>query len=184
MKHIKLICFLALHLPLFGSAQEGFKHGFIITANGEKVEGSIKQLFKSMGKLVFISPANKKITYAPSALKGFSIEGRNYFSYAYDFYEEILYGEKAGLYKKATDNRSEPIYNGPEVVGFANTTEGKRGDYYILTISGMKLDLITEKNFKDYFIRLINDNDSLSSKIKDGSLGYSQIKTVVKRFNE
>jgi hypothetical protein len=183
MKPVANLMLLAASLlSLAVSAQDGFKNGTIITDNGEKLEGSIKPLFKSSGKLVFLSQDNKKTTYSPAALKSFSIEGVRYISYFNDFYEEVAGGEKAKLYRKMTDNSGEVIYNGSQAVGFAKTTDGKRGDYYVIRNNESSFDLITEKNFKDYFTRLASDNDSLSSKIKNGSLGYAQIKTVMEQI--
>ncbi|HEU5164745.1 MAG TPA: hypothetical protein VFU29_04355, partial [Chitinophagaceae bacterium] len=91
---------------------------------------------------------------------------------------------KATLYKKITDYSGEKIYNGVEVVGFVKTMDGKRGDFYLLAAMTTQLDLITKKNFRDYFSKLFNSNDSLMSKVKNGNLGYSQIKKAVELYNE
>ena len=181
--HIKLIVLVIYFFPNPLNAQTDFKKGFVITTGNEKIEGSIKESFRAKGCIIFSSFDNKKKIYNPLAIKSFSMDGVNYISYCNDFYEEVVAGTKANLYRKVTDNKYEKMYNGNEVIGFVKTTVGKPGDFYLLLATETKLDLITKANFKNYFIKLSNANDSLISRIKDGSVAYSQIKTVVDLYN-
>jgi hypothetical protein len=147
------------------------------------MEGVVKLSSGEKRKLIFLSSENKRKVYTPSEIKNFSIDSINYISYCNDFYEEVSAGLKATLYKKITDYSSEKIYNGIEMVGFVKTMEGKRGDFYLLPAMATQLDLITKKNFKEYFSRLFNTNDSLISQVKNGNLEYSQIKKAVELYN-
>jgi hypothetical protein len=173
---------LALTLVCAMNIATNAQTGFIVTENNQRIEGTIKESFKK-GKISIAASGNTHKTFAPSEVKSFTLDGINYISYSNDFYKEITTGSKAQLYQKVTDNSGEKIYNGAEIVGYITTTPGKRGDYYLMTASGSNLDLITKKNFRDYFLKLFNNNESLVSKIKDKSLDYEQLKEAVDLYN-
>jgi len=175
---------LIYFFPNQTTAQTTSSRDHIVTTGNEKVKGVVKLSAGEKGKLVFLSPENKRKVYTPSGIKSFGMDSTNYISYCNDFYEEVSAGLKAKLYKKITDYSSEKIYNGIEVVGFVKTMEGKRGDFYLLPAATTQLDLITKKNFKDYFSKLLNTNDSLISQVKNGNLEYNQIKKVVEFYND
>jgi len=181
---IKVIFFLIYFFSNQTTAQTTSSGDYIVTTGNENVEGVGKLSPGEKGKLFFLSSENKRKVYTPTGIKSFSIDSINYISYCNDFYEELSAGPKAKLYKKITDYSDEKIYNGVEVVGFVKTTEGKRGDFYLLPATLTQLDLITKKNFRDYFSKLFNTNDSLISKVKNGNLEYSQIKKAVELYNE
>ena len=181
---IKLMFLLIYFFPNPATAQTTSPRDYIINIANEKVEGVVKLSPGEKGKLIFLSPENKKEVYTPSGIKGFRIDSINYISYYNDFYEEISVGLKAKLYKKITDYSDEKIYNGVEVVGFVKTMEGKRGDFYLLPSMATQLDLITKRNFKEYFSKLFNPNDSLISMVKNGNIEYDQIKKAVELYND
>jgi hypothetical protein len=182
MKRVFLaLCLSIALLPLATNAQTETKKGFVVTENDQRIEGQLQESFKK-GKLVVTLPGNARKTYAPSELKSFTLDDINYISHSNDFYKEIATGSKAQLYQKVTDNSGEKIYNGAEIVGYTTTTPGRRGDYYLLR-SGADMDLITKRNFRDYFLKLFSNNESLVSKIKDKSLDYAQLKEAVDLYN-
>ena len=160
--------------------QTGFKKGSIVTTNDEELDISLKF---AKGKVIALPPGKRQKVYTPGELKSFVIDTINYISYSNDFYQEIAAGKKAMLYQKITDNRNEAIYNGSEAIGFLKTTVGKIGDFYVLLATETKLELINEKNFKNYFSKLFIANDTLSSKIADERLSYHQIKDAVEFYN-
>ena len=105
-------------------------------------------------------------------------------SYLNDFYKEVFAtGNNTCLYRKASDNRGQGIYNGIEPVGFLKTIEGKVGDFYVLRTVETTFDLVTRNNFKDYFIGLFIANDRLVTKIRGGDLGYNKIEEAVVLYN-
>lgn len=177
-KHYLAFCLAAFLLPLSIVAQKGF----VVTEANERIEGDLKEEFKK-GKITVLLADNTKKTFAPSDLKSFQADGINYISHSNDFYKEITSGTKAQLYQKVTDNSGQKIYNGPEIVGYITTSAGKRGDYYLLQSPGASMDLITKKNFRDYFLKFFSNNESLVSKIKDKSLDYDQLKEAVDLYN-
>jgi len=183
MKKIKSFLFVSCILPLFVCAQPGFKQGSVITVNKERLAGSIKESFKSKGVITFLPVEGHRKVYSPSGIFSFNMDDTNFISYANDFYQEISSGTKVCLYQKVTHNRDKILYNGSEVVGITKTAEGRIGDYYLLTLPKTELDLITRKTFEKYFLDLPHDDKNLQSKIKDGTLGYTQIVKVVELYN-
>ena len=185
MKTIKsfLVGFCIFILPIFVNGQSDFKKGSVITSNSEELSGTIKESFKSKGTITFLSINGKKNVYSPWEIVSFNVDTVNFISYSNDFYKELSCGTKICLYQKVTNNRDKILYNGNEVAGFAKTTEGKAGDYYVLAMGKKDLDLITKTTFAKYFLDLSKDNNVLQEKIKDGSLGYTQIVKVVELFN-
>jgi hypothetical protein len=180
---IHSIIFFFLFFPVLTSAQSDFKKGLIVTTNNEKLEGTIKESFRSKGVIIFLSAGGNKKTYSPSDIQSFSIDTISFISYSNDFYKEISSGTKARLYQKVTDNSGKMLYNGTEAVGYIKTTEGRPGDYYLLLAAKTELDLITKKSFEKYFIDLLNENETLLTKIKDGTLGYTQIAKLIELYN-
>jgi hypothetical protein len=166
--------------PLAGYPQAGFKKGIIVKVNNDKFEDSLRF---SKGKLMARVNGKTK-TYTPGEIKKFSLGNINYVSYLNDFYKEVATGNNACLYQKVSDNRDQAIYNGIEAIGFLKTTEGKVGDFYVLRNGDTKFDLVTRKNFKDYFIGLFIANDSLITKIRGGDPGYNKIKEAVALYND
>ena len=175
MKRIVFLLVLSITVIAVQS-QTNFTTGSLVTSKNESMNESIRI---SKGKLTTQSGKS----YRADELKSFTIQSANYISYENDFYKEITTGKLVTLYQKVTDNRNERIFNGAEVVGFAQTTSGGVGDYYILTSSTGKLDFVNKKNFKSYFLKMINGHDSLAAQIVSGSLGYAQIKEVTDKYN-
>lgn len=180
---IKLILILQFIISAKVYAQPDFKKGFVISLSNEKLEGSIKESLKSKGTIVFLSVDGKKSTFSVATIKNFRIDSTNYAAFSNDFYKEITGGVKAILYKKETDNSNIPIYNGPEMVGYTKTMEGKKGDYYIWLSTEKKLSLVTEKSFEGFFILLFANDDITQAAIKNKNLGYNQIIKVIEKYN-
>ena len=176
MKRVSFVVALLCISILATQAQTSFSTGSLVTSNNESISEPIKI---SKGKLTTQSGKS----YRPSELKSFTVESANYISYQNDFYKEVTTGKLVTLYQKVTDNRNEKLYNGVEVVGYVQTTNGGVGDYYILTSATGKLDFVNKKNFKSYFLQMLKGNDSLTAQIESGSLGYNQIKEVTERYN-
>jgi hypothetical protein len=183
-KPLKLMSLLIYFFSNQATAQTTSPGNYLVTINNEKVEGVAILSSGGKGKLIFLSRENKRKVYTPSEIKNFTIDTINYISYSNDFYEEISAGPKAKLYKRITDYSDEKIYNGVDPVGFVKTMEGKRGDFYLLPAEKTQFDLITKKNFRDYFSKLFGTNDSLTTKVKNGTLEYSQVKKAVELYND
>jgi hypothetical protein len=179
---LQALCLALSLFPLAMRAQTEIKTSHVITESNQRLEGEIKESFKK-GKLVVSLPDKTSKTLTPSEVKNFQLDGINYISFSNDFYKEITTGSKAQLYQKVTDNSGEKIYNGAEIVGYITTTPGKRGDYYLMHSQGATMDLVTKKNFREYFLKLFSNNESLVSKINDKSLDYDHLKEAVDLYN-
>ncbi len=175
-----LIVLLVSILPITAQAQNTFKKGSVINATNERIEDSLQL---SNSKLISISAGHKKKIFNAWDIKGFSIDTVNYISFSNDFYKEIINGNKASLYQKITDNKDKKIFVGPDVVGFEETTDGRIGDYYIQIAGQNDLVLVKKKDFKEYFLKLFSSNDTVTSKIRNGTLGYYEITEAVKFYN-
>jgi hypothetical protein len=82
-----------------------------------------------------------------------------------------------------SNNSGELIYNGTEPIRFLETTDGRIGDLYILTDPGRQLVLISKKDFKNYFSKLLVANNGLFARVKWESLSYRQIKKVLEVYD-
>ncbi len=181
MKQISLLFFILIFFftkTLF--AQPDFKKGFIVTANNETIEDSLR-FWK--GKLITVAPGKGQKIYSPGTIKRFSIGTMNCISYSNDFYKEVTSGITAGLYQKLSDNSGELMYNGTEPIRFLETTHGAIGDLYILTDPGRQLVRISKKDFKNYFSKLLVANNNLFARMRWESLSYRQVKKVLEVYN-
>lgn len=181
MKQISLLLLLLVSFfPKTLLAQTDFKKGFIVTANNETIEALLR-FWK--GKLIAIGSGKVHKIYNPAEVKRFSIGTMNCISYSNDFYKEVTTGITAGLYQKISNNSGELLYNGTEPIRFLETTNGTIGDLYILTEPGKQLVLISKKDFKDYYSKLLVTNNGLFARMKWESLTYRQIKKVLKVYD-
>ena len=170
-----LLAVVLIQLSSFAQAN----NGYIITSKNEKIELPLKL---EKGKL--ISENGKIKTYAPGEVNSFTMDGINYISYSNDFYKETISGPKAVLYEKVSNNSGQKIYNGAEVIGFVQTTEGKIGDFYVRLTNDSKLDHINKKNFRNYFSRLFTNNESIAMKLKNDDIKYEQVRDLVSLYNK
>lgn len=168
-------------LPLLMSAQSDTK-GSIITASNEVVEGMIKDQLQKKGNIVFTTSTGNKKTYSPADISGFSINGTKYISYASDFYQVVVTGNKATLYIRVTNNSGKLLYNGAEMVA-VSTAEGKSGDYYLQLKSDPKLNWVSKKNFSDIMTDLCKDCAAVVAGIKSGQIDYTQITKIAEQYN-
>ncbi len=168
-------------LPLLMSAQNDTK-GSIITASNEIVEGTVKDQLQKKGNIVFTTSTGSKKTYSPADISGFSINGTKYISYASDFYQEVVTGNKATLYIRVTNNSGKLLYNGAEMVA-VSTAEGKSGDYYLQLKNADKLNWLSKKNFNDVIINVCADCSVVVSNVKSGQFDYTQLTKLIEQYN-
>lgn len=69
------------------------------------------------------------------------------------------------------------------MIGFVKTTDGRIGDYYMQMAGQTDLVLVKKKDFKEYFSKLFSSNDTATSKIRNGTLGYDEITEAVRFYN-
>lgn len=165
-------------------APAGFKSGYVINGEGARLEGFIKESFKSKASFVFQSADGKKITYAGNDIKEAVIDGAVYISYLSDFFKVISSGNKVILYQKVSDASGKVIYNGSEVVGINPGTEGSINDHFIKTTGGSSMMLVNKKNFEQVVTAHCADCPNLVERVKTDKVNYEEIEKAVQFYNE
>lgn len=185
----KLIAFsalLLLFMPLSGllaQAPAGFTAGYIITADGSRLDGYIKESFKGKASVVFQNTAGKKTTYGGNAVNEVNIAGVSYISYANDFFKVISSGTKASLLQKVSDATGKVIYNGSEAAGISSGTEGRINDLFVRTAGQSVLNLVNKENLNKVAGDLFADCPALLENAKAGQLQVSELENIVARYN-
>lgn len=185
----KLIAFSALLLlltPLTGllaQAPAGFSPGYIVTPDGSRLEGYIKESFKSKAAVVFQPATGKKTTYGGNAVNEVNIAGISYITYANDFFKVISSGPKASLLQKVSDATGKVIYNGSEAAGISSGTEGRINDLFIRTAGQSLLTLVNKENLNKIAGSLFADCPALQESAKAGQLQVTELGNIVARYN-
>lgn len=185
----KLIAFSALLLlltPLSGllaQAPAGFTAGFIITADGNRQDGFIKESFKGKASFVFQPATGKKVTFGGNAVNEVNIAGVSYISYANDFFKVVSNGTKASLLQKVSDATGKIIYNGSEAAGISSGTEGRINDLFIRIAGQSVLNLINKENLNKTAGTLFADCPALLESAKAGQLQVAELENIVARYN-
>lgn len=176
--------FLTIATQTLAQAPAGFKAGYIVTGDGSRQEGFIKESFKSKASFVFQSADGKKTTYAGNDIKEAGIDGTVYISYLSDFFKVISTGNKVCLYQKVSDASGKVIYNGSEVVGINPGTEGSVNDHFIKTTGAGKMMLVNKKNFEQVVTAHCADCPNLVESVKTDKVNYEEIEKAVQLYNE
>ncbi len=185
----KLIAFSALLLllsPLFNiqaQAPAGFTAGYIITADGSRLDGYIKESFKGKAAVVFQPATGKKVTYGGNAVNEVNIAGVSYISYANDFFKVVSSGPKASLLQKVSDATGKVIYNGSEAAGISSGTEGRISDLFVRTTGQSVLHLVNKDNLNNVAGTLFADCPILLESAKAGQLQLTELESIVARYN-
>jgi hypothetical protein len=178
---------LFLLTPLTGlqaQAPAGFTAGHLITADGSRQEGFIKENFKGKASFVFQSANGKKITYGGNAVNEVNVGGVTYISYANDFFKVLATGTKASLLQKVSDATGKVIYNGNEAAGISSGTAGRINDLFIKTTGQSGINLITKENLNTVGISLFSDCPTLLDNAKAGQLQFTELEKIISRYNE
>ena len=178
---------LFLLTPLTGlqaQAPAGFTAGHLITADGSRQEGFIKENFKGKASFVFQSANGKKITYGGNAVNEVNVGGVTYISYANDFFKVLATGTKASLLQKVSDATGKVIYNGNEAAGISSGTAGRINDLFIKTTGQSGINLITKDNLNTVGVSLFSDCPTLLDNAKAGQLQFTELEKIISRYNE
>ncbi|MDD2793676.1 MAG: hypothetical protein PHD73_10900 [Sediminibacterium sp.] len=186
MKKASFLLFLAVAAALTGFAQgkgaADFLPGTVNLVSNESATGTIKTLFKARGVILFAPAAGKKEQLTPNDLTGFQINNEDYISYASDFYQVLVKGEKARLLKRATANNGKVFYNGSQAVS-STSLPGDIGNFYVQLTAGEEFKLVAADRFAEVASRLFAGCTTLVADIKSGQLTFSQLAEAVNRYN-
>lgn len=185
-KRIAFSALLLLLMPLsalMAQAPAGFTAGYIVAADGSRVDGYIKESFKSKAALVFQPASGKKVTYGGNAVNEVNISGVSYISYANDFFKVVTTGAKASLLQKVSDATGKVIYNGSEAAGISSGTEGRINDLFVRLAGQSVPTLINNDNLNTVAITLFADCPALLEKAKAGQMQVTDLESIVAQYN-
>lgn len=178
-----LLFTLAPFNGLLAQAPAGFTAGYIVTADGSRLEGFIKENFKGKASFVFQQAGGKKVTYGGNAVNEVNVGGAAYISYANDFFKVVTPGTKANLLQKVSDATGKVIYNGNEAAGISSGTEGRINDLFIKTNGQTGITLVTKDNLNTIAVTLFGDCPSLLDNAKAGQLQFAELEMIISRYN-
>lgn len=181
-KAIAIIAILALvGLQTNAQVPAGFQKASITLANNQQLEGSIKDGGIAKGTIQFLGANGAKKNYSAAELNAVTVNGENFLALSNDFYKVWVNG-KASLLQKQSDNSGKMIFNGSEAT-IASTTEGKLGEWYLLTNSG-DIHLLGKKNFDTVLGTALADCPALLAEIKAKQISYDQLTQAVTKYNQ
>ena len=185
----KLIAFSSLLLflmplsTLMAQAPAGFTAGYIVAADGSRIDGYIKESFKSKAAVVFQPASGKKVNYGGNAVNEVNISGVSYITYANDFFKVISTGAKASLLQKVSDATGKVIYNGSEAAGISSGTEGRINDFFVRPAGQSVPTLINKDNLNTVAVTLFADCPALLEKAKAGQMQVTDLESIIAQFN-
>ncbi len=182
-----LTALLFLLTPFTGlkaQAPAGFSAGYIVTPDGSRQEGFIKENFKGKASFVFQNANGKKNTYGGNAVNEVNVGGTSYISYANDFFKVLAGGAKASLLQKVSDATGKVIYNGNEAAGISSGTEGRINDLFIKATGQSGLFLVNKENLNTVAVSAFGDCPALQDNAKSGQLQFTELEKIVARYNE
>lgn len=186
MKKASFLLLLAVSAALTGFAQTKgsaeFLPGSVLRVNNETTNGTIKTLFKARGVILFAPATGKKEQLTPNDLSGFLVNNEDFISYASDFYQVLVKGDKARLLQRATANNGKVFYNGSQAVS-STSLAGSIGDFYIQLTAGEQFKLVSADNFEQVASELFADCAVLVAEIKNKQLDFSKLADAVTRYN-
>ena len=179
---IAITAFLGLFgLKAMSQVPAGFQKASITLANNQQLDGSIKEGGIAKGTVQFLGANGTKKNYSAAEINAISVNGENYLALSNDFYKVLVNG-KASLLQKQSDNSGKMIFNGSEAT-VASTTEGKIGEWYLLTASG-DLHFLAKKNFDTVLGSALTDCPSLLADLKAKQVSYEQLAQAVGKYNQ
>jgi hypothetical protein len=177
---IATFCHAALAGTAVAQAPEGFSKGSITLSSGTVINGFVKNTIKKDASIQFIETAtSKKNIYDGKQLNAVTIDNTNYLCKNGDFFAAICEG-KISFLKKASDASTKVSYNGNDAM-FNTGTEGKIGDYFIL--SSNQLKRITKKTVNTFIETDLANCTAAIEKAKAINGDVSALADVVTIFN-
>jgi hypothetical protein len=199
MKKLFLVCgFLLICCLVF--SQEGYEDGYIITNKGDTIKGKIKDKKYSAGaansdKINFINAEGKENNKTPDEIKQYckrgtqffrslpiGLEGKLKFAEILEFGDVILFGYVSASFVSTTSDllsksKDKDKDGKPDASNNVEYFFQKRKDPNSL----MK---VKPKKFQETAIFFFQNDSELVKKIEDKTLGYDDIRLVVKTHNE
>ena len=157
----------------------GYTKGSIVLADGNTINGYVKDNMKKSASVSFIDEANKAKTYNGIDINGATVNGNTYICLKGDFFRSISTG-KLNFLQKASDASNVATYNGTEVM-FNNGTAGKVGDYFVY--SNKELKLLNKKTVAAFIDNDLAGNTAAIEKAKSANGDIAKLKEAVDIYN-
>lgn len=165
-------------------APSGYTAGYIIGPDQVKLEGFVKEKFKSKATVEFQSTAGKKTSYAASDLQEVGIAGDRFITYKDDFFKQISSGTRVAVFQKVSDASGKVIYNGSQAVGVSAGTDGAVSDYFFRKSGDTGLAWISRKNLGQTLAVFFADCSTLADQVKNDTPGYTTVPDLAARYNQ
>ena len=199
MKKRFLICgFLLASLLVF--SQAGYEVGYIIRNTGDTIKGKIKDKKYTTGiansdKINFIDSTGKEKNKTPDEIKQYckkgtqffrslpiGLEGKLKFAEVLEYGDVILFGYiSASLVSTTSEILSKPIDKNKD----GKPDNPKNLEYFLQKRRDPNsLMKVKPKKFRETVSFFFQNDSEIMKKIEDNSLGYDDIRFVVKTHNE
>jgi hypothetical protein len=177
---IATFCHAVLASSAMAQTPDGFTKGSVTLANGNTINGFVKNTLKKNASIQFVETGtSKKNVYDGKQLNGVTIDNTNYMCKNGDFFSIIIDG-KINFLQKASDASSNVTYNGADAM-FNAGTEGKIGDYFVL--SSNQLKRITKKTINTFITDDLANCTAAIEKAKTINGDVSALADAVNIFN-
>ncbi|MFT3677255.1 MAG: hypothetical protein QM781_15265 [Chitinophagaceae bacterium] len=165
-------------------APSGYTAGYIIGPDQVKVEGFVKEKFKSKATIEFQSAAGKKSSYAASDLQEVGIAGDRYVTHKDDFFKQLSAGSRVTVFQKVSDASGKVIYNGSQAVGVSAGTDGAISDYFFRKSGDAGLTWISKKNLGQTLAVFFADCSTLAEQVRNGAPAYTAVPELAAQYNQ
>lgn len=161
-----------------------YREGYILNMDSVKVEGLIKDNLaeddKKYSVVNFVDKSGKKRKYKPDNIKGYGYSIHNFVSDKFAFYEIVVIGRKASLYKII----SKTTWSNPTGVGMSSMTYSNENEsFFVKKINEPSMKLVRKKNFKEEFSKYFGDCEEVVEKIRKEEFTYTQIRQIITKYN-
>lgn len=162
-------------------APEGYVTGTLKTANGNSLNGFIKESIRKKGSIAFLeSNSGKKQVYEATELESCRIDTVQYKCISGDFFRVICTG-KIDFLQKASNAGGKLSYNGTEPI-ISSGTPGKAGDYFIY--SAQQLVQVDIKSIPAIMNDHLTNCTAATEKAKSIGTDIAAFASVVTIYNE
>lgn len=165
-------------------APSGYTAGYIIGPDQVKIEGFVKEKFKSKAGIEFQTVAGKKSTYAASDLQEVGIAADRYITYKDDFFKQLMSGTRVTVFQKVSDASGKVIYNGSQAVGVSAGTDGALADYFLRKSGEEGLTWVSKKNLGQTLATFFADCNKLAEQVKKDTPAYATVPELAAQYNQ
>lgn len=177
------ILLLTVHVA-GAQAPSGYTAGYIIGPDQVKIEGFVREKFKSKAGIEFQTAAGKKTSFAASDLQEVGIAADRYITYKDDFFKQLMSGTRVTVFQKVSDASGKVIYNGSQAVGVSAGTDGALADYFLRKSGEEGLTWVSKKNLGQTLATFFADCNKLAEQVKKDTPAYATVPELAAQYNQ